>query len=244
MNTQLRVLTCWLLTEPIHEPRNMYIARTNESIGKWSPLLYAYHTQFNHPTPASRSSRIYIYIYVYITISYAFPLQARPDSHKDAIRLALLREFAPEKYQDEIDAAASAGGWVVRPATLDQYSSMSPPATWRHPRTLTTLTWRCGFLDATFVTVPEGALSNKEIKDLNQELKGICHIHCTGRKSHMWDGQTTVTFLYDFLSVALAARRSALGLSWHDKASDPFLARDNKPSGSHHPYKRALTSHI
>ena len=77
--------------------------------------------------------------------------------YKDAIRLALLREFNPEAYQDEVDKEATAGGWAVKPCSLNGASSTAPPSGWRHPRTLTTLTWRDGDLDACFVTVPAGA---------------------------------------------------------------------------------------
>jgi len=64
----------------------------------------------------------------------------------------------------------------VRPAGLDQYSSTALAANWRNPRTLTTVTWRDGSLDASFVTVPKGALTQDEINELNRELKGL--IYC------------------------------------------------------------------
>ena len=96
---------------------------------------------------------------------------------------------------------------MVTPAVLGPYSSTAPPASWRNPRSLTTLTWRDGELDAVFVTVPEGALSADEIIELNDELRGRCYIVNTHRKSHMWDKEICMVFLYDFLSMCLKVRR-------------------------------------
>ena len=44
-------------------------------------------------------------------------------------------------------------------------------------------------LDAVFVTVPAGAMSPKDIEELNEELKGQAYIVATGRSSHMWDAE-------------------------------------------------------
>ena len=95
---------------------------------------------------------------------------------------------------------------------------IAPPAEWRHPRTLTTLTWRDGHLDATFVTIPKGTISATELQELNDELQGTCMILCTDRESHMWDAEMCVKFLYKFLGMCLIMRRKALGLTLSDKA--------------------------
>ena len=94
---------------------------------------------------------------------------------------------------------------------------IAPPAEWRHPRTLTTLTWRDGHL-ATFVTIRRGTISPTELQELNDELQGTCMILCTDRESHMWDAEMCVKFLYKFVGRCLTVRRKALGLTQSDKA--------------------------
>ena len=42
------------------------------------------------------------------------------------------------------------------------------------------------------MTVPAGAMSAKEIAELNEELKGQAYIVATGRASHMWDAEMCV----------------------------------------------------
>ena len=137
---------------------------------------------------------------------------------KEALRMAILRNLDPEKYQQCVDAKAQQKGWMLNLAAIDAYSGIAPPAEWRHPRTLTTLTWRDGYLDATFVTIPRGAMSATELEELNNELRGTCMILCTDRESHMWDAEMCVKFLYKFLGVCLSLRRQALGLTLSDKA--------------------------
>ena len=88
--------------------------------------------------------------------------------------MAILRTLHPEKYQQCVDEKAGKEGWMLQLASIDAYSGIAPPAEWRHPRTLTTLTWRDGYLDATFVTIPRGTISPTELEELNNELRGIC----------------------------------------------------------------------
>ena len=137
---------------------------------------------------------------------------------KEALRMAILRTLHPEKYQQCVDEKAGKEGWMLNLASIDAYSGIAPPAEWRHPRTLTTLTWRDGYLDATFVTIPRGTISPTELEELNNELRGTCMILCTDRESHMWDGEMCVKFLYKFLGTCLTMRRKALGLTLSDKA--------------------------
>ena len=137
---------------------------------------------------------------------------------KEALRMAILRTLDPEKYQQCVDEKAANGGWMLNYASIDAYSGIAPPAEWRHPRTLTTLTWRDGHLDATFVTIPKGTISATELQELNDELQGTCMILCTDRESHMWDAEMCIKFLYKFLGVCLTVRRKALGLTSSDKA--------------------------
>ena len=137
---------------------------------------------------------------------------------KEALRMAILRNLDPEKYHYCVEEKAKQEGWMLKLASIDAYSGIAPPAEWRHPRTLTTLTWRDGYLDATFVTIPRGAISAKELEELNNELLGTCMILCTDRESHMWDAEMCVKFLYKFLGVCLSLRRQALGLTLSDKA--------------------------
>jgi hypothetical protein len=47
-------------------------------------------------------------------------------------------------------------------------------------------------LYAVFVTVPAGAMSPKDIRELNKELEGQAYIVATGRSSHMWDAEMCV----------------------------------------------------
>ena len=137
---------------------------------------------------------------------------------KEALRMAILRTLHPEKYQQCVDEKAGKEGWMLNLASIDAYSGIAPPAEWRHPRTLTTLTWRDGYLDATFVTIPRGTISPTELEELNNELRGTCMILCTDRESHMWDAEMCVKFLYKFLGMCLIMRRKALGLTLSDKA--------------------------
>ena len=95
---------------------------------------------------------------------------------------------------------------------------IAPPAEWRHPRTLTTLTWRDGHLDATFVTIRRGTISPTELQELNDKLRGTCMILRTDRESHMWDAEICVKSLYKFLGKCLTVRRKELGLTSSDKA--------------------------
>ena len=41
---------------------------------------------------------------------------------------------------------------------------------------------------------PQGVMSDVALKTLNEELDGIAMVYCTERTSHMWDGQTCVSF--------------------------------------------------
>ena len=147
----------------------------------------------------------------------AFGVDARSRT-KEALRMAILRTLHPEKYQQCVDEKAGKEGWMLNLASIDAYSGIAPPAEWRHPRTLTTLTWRDGYLDATFVTIPRGTISPTELEELNNELRGTCMILCTDRESHMWDAEMCVKFLYKFLGMCLIMRRKALGLTLSDKA--------------------------
>ena len=60
-------------------------------------------------------------------------------------------------------------GWTLKFAKIDQYGDLAAPPNWRHPRTLTTITWRDGAISPVFVTVPDKALSDKEIAALNKD---------------------------------------------------------------------------
>ena len=137
---------------------------------------------------------------------------------KEALRMAILRILDPKQYQQCVNEKADKEGWMLKLASIDAYSGIAPPAEWRHPRTLTTLTWRDGHLDATFVTIPKGTISATELQELNDELQGTCMILCTDRESHMWDAEMCVKFLYKFVGRCLIVRRKTLGLTQSDKA--------------------------
>ena len=135
----------------------------------------------------------------------------RKGTSKDSFRKALLQEFAPEKFQAEMDKEAVKDKWVLRFAEKDQYASHQVPENWRCPRTLTIVSWRDGKLDEAFITIPQGAISIAKLAALNKQFKGKVWVVCTDRKSHMWDSETCVLFLYRFVSRLLKLRREELG---------------------------------
>ena len=69
-----------------------------------------------------------------------------------------------------------------------------------------------------FVTIPKGVMTDSAVKELNEELDGIAMVYCTERISHMWDGQTCIYFLNNFLSKCLALKRAKHGLTKEDRA--------------------------
>ena len=69
-----------------------------------------------------------------------------------------------------------------------------------------------------FVTVPENTLKKSDMEEINREMKGVCYVACTNRPSHMWDGDMCMTFLNEFMSPCLKAKRHRLKLTSKDRA--------------------------
>ena len=74
------------------------------------------------------------------------------------------------------------------------------------------------------VTVPAGAMSPKDIRELNEELQGQVYIAATGTSSHMCNAW--VHFVDEFVSKCLAWNRKNLGLDRHSKV---LLICDHAP---------------
>ena len=83
------------------------------------------------------------------------------------------------------------------------------------------------------MTIPAGAMSAKDIAELNEELKGQAYIMATGRSSHMWDAEMCVHFLEDFVGKCLAIKRKKLGL---DRDAKAMLICDRAPCHLHAAY--------
>ena len=113
---------------------------------------------------------------------------------KRNLKMAILKYMNPEKYQKMVDEEGDKGKWHLKFASRDCYSNTALPDNWRHPRTTTMLSWRDGDLDMVFVTIPRGVMSDSALAALNEELDGQAMVVCTERVSHMWDGQTCVSF--------------------------------------------------
>lgn len=71
-----------------------------------------------------------------------------------------------------------------------------------------------------FVTVSDGTLSSDKIDDLNSQLLGSMKIINTGRRGHMWNGETCVQFL-DWVAGELRRKRRELGIT--DARQNPAL---------------------
>ena len=105
-----------------------------------------------------------------------------------------LEIYGSSKVSKMVDEEGDKGKWHLKFASRDCYSNTALPDNWRHPRTTTMLSWRDGDLDMVFVTIPKGVMSDVTLKALNEELDGVAMVYCRERISHMWDGQTCVSF--------------------------------------------------
>ena len=66
---------------------------------------------------------------------------------------------------------------------------------WRVPRSVTTLSWRDGFVSRAFVTVRKGTMSEETRSKMNRELKKHLVIDEPQERSHVWTQETLVRYL-------------------------------------------------
>lgn len=90
-------------------------------------------------------------------------------------------------------------------------SMLSPVLNWRHPRTLTTLTWSSGDMGRGYETVLNETLSEQERKQINVTLDKWIFVARPQPESHMWTGGTLVDYL-EFLKGEIRAQRVRHGL--------------------------------
>lgn len=72
---------------------------------------------------------------------------------------------------------------------------------WRTPRTLTTLSFRDGFVGRAYLTMKSGTIPEDLRKKLNQELGKYIFIEKLQAKTHVWNQESLILYL-DFLAEA------------------------------------------
>ena len=71
------------------------------------------------------------------------------------------------------------GDWVLKQASLGPYGSVRAVASWRVPRTTTTMTWIDGTMGAAYITVAEDFASEAVIDAFNETYEGLARVECT-----------------------------------------------------------------
>ena len=102
------------------------------------------------------------------------------------------------------------------PKEDDAYSSANSVATWRIPRTTTTLSWRNGDVGRLFTTIASDKVSEQQLKAA-KALRGFAVVEKAAGPTHMWKGETMVRYL-EFLGEELRLRRAKYNLTLQDKA--------------------------
>ncbi|CAK9001346.1 Malate dehydrogenase 2 [Durusdinium trenchii] len=87
---------------------------------------------------------------------------------------------------------------------------------WRLPRTVTTLSFRDGYLGRAYITVRSGSLPEKTREQLNTNLQKFIFIAPPQEKTHVWSRVTFIKYL-TFLAEEFRIRRRMLGLTAKDR---------------------------
>lgn len=130
-------------------------------------------------------------------------------THRKHLRHVIERALGME-FTDSQRADSSEANVRVRSLTGGQ-AAMGPVEAWRQPHTLTTLSWVDGTVGRGWVTVKSDYLSEKQRRELNEELECWLQIGPLQGRTHIWCADTFLEYM-EFLTGEVRARRRQLGL--------------------------------